>query len=112
MRISDWSSDVCSSDLAGGPPAWAPAHGYRRDEYRAYGLARPPIDLGIGRCKRAVIGKLLGGAPGAAAGPQLGDHRGRLAAIAPGTNVVRLCGGEVGRHMDRSDDPCMVQPLE
>src|SRR3546814_7176899 len=102
MRISDWSSDVCSSDLyewksgdckyerkrdrggykeeykcagyprhAGGPPAWAPAHGYRRDEYRDYGLARPPIDLGIGRCNREVIGKLLGGAAGAAAGSQI-----------------------------------------
>src|SRR3546814_4024499 len=29
---------------AGGPPPWAPAHGYRRDEYRDYGLAAPPID--------------------------------------------------------------------
>src|SRR3546814_17202408 len=112
MRISDWSSDVCSSDLAGGPPAWAPAHGYRRDEYRDYGLARPPIDLGIGRCNREVIGKLLGGAAGAAAGSQIGDGRGRLAAIAAGTIVGLIVGGEVGRRMDRADAPCMAQAME
>src|SRR3546814_4418168 len=33
MRISDWSSDVCSSDLAarrGRPPAWLTAYGKQR----------------------------------------------------------------------------------
>src|SRR3546814_13966194 len=109
MRISDWSSDVCSSDLAGGPPAWAPAHGYRRDEYRDYGLARPPIDLGIGRCNREVIGKLLGGAAGAAAGSQIGDGRGRLAALAAGTIVGFIDGGAVGPGLGRAEAPRMGQ---
>src|SRR3546814_10030757 len=36
MRISDWSSDVCSSDLIGGLPAWT--------SLRAVGK---PIDLAI-----------------------------------------------------------------
>src|SRR3546814_1616851 len=30
MRISDWSSDVCSSDLAAKPPRRAPSHGGAR----------------------------------------------------------------------------------
>jgi len=96
----------------GGPPPWAPAHGYRRDEYRDYGLAAPPIDLGIGRCNREVIGKLLGGAAGAAAGSQIGDGRGRLAAIVAGTIVGFIAGGEVGRSMDRADALCVDQALE
>jgi surface antigen len=97
---------------AGGPPPWAPAHGYRRDEYRDYGLAAPPLDLGVGRCSREVIGKLLGGAAGAAAGSQIGDGRGRLAAIVAGTIVGFIAGGEVGRSMDRADALCMDQALE
>src|SRR3546814_13662905 len=112
MRISDWSSDVCSSDLAGGPPAWAPAHGYRRDEYRDYGLARPPIDLGIGRCNREVIGKLPGGAAGAAAGSQIGDGWGRLAASAAGPTGGCLFGGEVGRTMARDNTPSLDTAME
>jgi len=97
---------------AGGPPPWAPAHGYRRNEYRDYGLAAPPVDLGIGRCNREVIGKLLGGAAGAAGGSQIGDGRGRLAAIVAGTIVGFVVGGEVGRTMDRADALCMDQALE
>jgi surface antigen len=97
---------------AGGPPPWAPAHGYRRDEYRDYGLAAPPIDLGLGRCNREVIGKLLGGAAGAAAGSQIGDGRGRLAAIVGGTIVGFIVGGEVGRSMDQADALCVDEALE
>lgn len=97
---------------AGGPPPWAPAHGHRRDEYRDYGLAAPPLDLGAGRCNREVIGKLLGGAAGAAVGTQIGDGRGRLAAIVAGTIVGFVVGGEVGRTMDRADALCMDQALE
>jgi len=97
---------------AGGPPPWAPAHGYRRNEYRDYGLDGPPLDLGIGRCNREIIGKLLGGAAGAAAGSQIGDGRGRLAAIVGGTIVGFIVGGEVGRSMDRADALCMDQAME
>src|SRR3546814_18156835 len=43
---------------AGGQPPWAPAHGYRRDEYRALGLAPPPIDHGAGPVNRAYVSRL------------------------------------------------------
>lgn len=97
---------------AGGPPPWAPAHGWRRNEYRDYGLPAAPISLGLGRCNREMIGKLLGGAAGAAAGSQIGDGRGRLAAIVAGTIVGFVVGGEVGRAMDRTDALCIDQALE
>src|SRR3546814_19077752 len=112
MRISDWSSDVCSSDLAGGPPAWAPAHGYRRDEYRDYGLARPPIALGIGRCNREVIGKLLGRAAGAAAGSPIGAGTHRFTALADATLVLFIVCGADGPILAPSDQPTLAQPQE
>src|SRR3546814_3904336 len=57
MRISDWSSDVCSSDLLRDAPA-----GARRRPARAPGTARPcqpqlDADLHRGRC-RASDGRL------------------------------------------------------
>src|SRR3546814_4760626 len=62
MRISDWSSDVCSSDLTGVQPLWAlhSAHGYAvTDEpaCRSFSLRIPPgwrsCRPGIRDCPRA-----------------------------------------------------------
>src|SRR3546814_6944523 len=39
MRISDWSSDVCSSDLLGGPPTLAALAALRAADFRSW-LAR------------------------------------------------------------------------
>src|SRR3546814_7511493 len=41
MRISDWSSDVCSSDLAGGPVA--PLDVHEIGPRRALSFARPSV---------------------------------------------------------------------
>ena len=104
---------------AGGPPPWAPAHGYRRkagwydnQSWRDYGLSAPPIDLSAGTCNREVIGQVLGGGLGAAVGSQIGSGSGRLVAVAAGTIVGVLVGGEVGRAMDRQDALCVDQALE
>lgn len=103
----------------GGPPPWAPAHGYRRKAgyydnfaYRDYGLAKPPIDLRLGRCNRDIIGQVIGGSLGAIAGSQIGSGSGRLVAVATGTILGVLVGGEVGRSMDRADALCVDQALE
>src|SRR3546814_3543479 len=40
MRISDWSSDVCSSDLAGAEPPGARGVGDQRREVESHVLAR------------------------------------------------------------------------
>ena len=102
-----------------GPPPWAPAHGYRRKAgwydnqgYRDYGLKAPPVDLSVGRCNRDVIGQVLGGGLGAVIGSKVGGGDGRLVAVAAGTIIGVLVGGEVGRSMDRTDALCVDQVLE
>lgn len=98
----------------GGPPPWAPAHGYRRahSHYHEYGLPAPPLDLGSGRCNREVIGQILGGVTGGVIGTQIGDGTGRLIAVAAGTVIGMIAGGEIGRRMDRADALCVDQALE
>lgn len=98
----------------GGPPPWAPAHGYRRlhGQYHEYGLSAPPLDLGSRRCNREVMGQILGGIAGGAVGAQIGDGTGRLIAVATGTIVGMLAGREIGRMMDRADALCVDQALE
>lgn len=101
----------------GGPPPWAPAHGYRRKMRQhdtAILLPTAPTSGAplLGQCNREMIGQLLGGAAGAAVGSQIGDGKGRLAAIAAGTIIGVLVGGEVGRSMDRADALCMDEALE
>jgi surface antigen len=104
---------------AGGPPPWAPAHGYRRKAgwydnqgWRDYGLPAPPLDLSAGTCNREVLGQVIGGGLGAVVGSQVGGGDGRLVAIAAGTIIGVLVGGEVGRAMDRQDALCVDQALE
>ena len=89
----------------GGPPPWAPAHGYRSKQETGYAL---PLDLADGRCNRDVIGELLGGA----AGSQAGDGRDRIIAIIEGALGGVLLGGEVGGMMARADQLCFDQALE
>lgn len=98
--------------FTGGPPPWAPAHGYRRDHYHEYGLDAPPINTGTGQCNREVIGQILGGATGGIVGSQIGDGTGRLIAVAAGTVIGMIAGREIGRTMDRADELCVDQTLE
>lgn len=96
----------------GGPPPWAPAHGYRRGREEGYDLARLPIDISSGRCNREAIGQILGGAAGAVIGSEIGDGDGRLIAVAAGTIAGVIIGGEIGRAMDRNDKLCVDQAME
>ena len=87
------------------PPPWAPAHGYREkhhhdknhqreeddddDEDRGKRVrvipAQPvyvaPYGISQGTCNRALLGKVLGGAAGAAIGSQIGRGNGNTAEI-------------------------------
>lgn len=96
----------------GGPPPWAPAHGYRRKQGQGHYYASLPMNVRAGQCNREVVGQVLGGATGAVVGSQVGDGTGRLIAVAAGTLVGAVIGGEIGRHMDRVDRLCMDQALE
>lgn len=97
--------------FAGGPPPWAPAHGYRAKR-GGPGVAQLPLDLEAGRCNRELLGSLLGAAAGGAIGSQIGDGRGQLAAVAGGTLLGFLVGGSIGRTMDEVDQHCIGQALE
>jgi surface antigen len=103
--------------FTGGPPPWAPAHGYRAPRHGGYqGSTQtayvPPFDIGLGGCNRELLGSLLGAAAGGLAGSQIGDGRGQLAATAGGTLLGFLIGGSIGRSMDEIDQNCIGQALE
>ena len=105
--------------FTGGPPPWAPAHGYRRKHEGgdSYGdgedYASLPVNIQTGSCNREMIGRILGGATGGLVGAQVGeDGTSRLIAVAAGTVVGALIGGEIGHEMDRSDRLCVDQALE
>src|SRR3546814_3851400 len=52
MRISDWSSDVCSSDLAVGLPAYAVVAGSGEDAHQAYNRGVAALRKGDARPAR------------------------------------------------------------
>ncbi len=98
----------------GGPPPWAPAHGYRRKQegYGDYAYSSRYLSLDTGHCNRELVGQILGGATGAVVGSEIGDGTGRLVAVAAGTIIGAVIGGEIGRSMDRADRLCIDQALE
>lgn len=101
----------------GGPPPWAPAHGYRRKHhgsgyYVLRGTYATPYGIDHGTCQRDKIGMVIGGVAGAALGSQFGKGDGKLAATILGTVAGVVIGGSVGRSLDRADETCMGQALE
>lgn len=70
--------------------------------------------LGIpqGRCDHALMGQVLGGIAGAAAGSQVGKGNGQIVAVIGGTVAGLLIGGNIGRQMDAADQNCVGQALE
>lgn len=60
----------------GGPPPWAPAHGYRRKQGLAETSYVPPFDINIGTCNRELVGSVLGGAVGGVLGSNVGKGSG------------------------------------
>ena len=96
----------------GGPPPWAPAHGYRHKYATGPAGYVQPFGIGLGNCNRELLGGLLGAAAGGLVGSRIGDGRGQLAAVAGGTLLGFLVGGSIGRTMDEVDQNCVGQALE
>ena len=71
----------------------------------------PPVIAG-GRCNREQIGRVIGGAAGAAIGSQIGDGAERSIAIVGGAVIGAIVGGRIGRSMDEADQACVGQALE
>lgn len=108
-------------ERSGGPPPWAPAHGYRRKRSGHPSYHHPPqppyphsADFGIayGTCNRHQVGALLGGVVGGVAGAQIGKGDGKTAATIAGTLLGVLVGSHIGRSMDQADRYCTAQVLE
>ena len=98
----------------GGPPPWAPAHGYRRGRPQQQGDAAytAPFHIDVGRCNRGELGAVLGGVAGGVLGSRIGDGSGRTAAIIGGTILGSIVGERIGRWMDQVDQACVGQTLE
>lgn len=91
-----------------------PSGGGHGPDYHEGAPALPPMafDSGSGQCNRELLGRLLGAAAGGLLGAQVGDGRGQLAAVAGGTLLGFLVGGNIGRGMDALDQNCVGQALE
>ncbi len=85
----------------GGPPPWAPAHGYRRKSGGAAAYA-PPYGIAAGKCNRRQIGDVLRSAGGQVAG--------KTAAVI-GEVIVGVLGA-AGREFGILDRACAGQVLE
>jgi surface antigen len=96
----------------GGPPPWAPAHGYRRKHGHGYQNYAVPYGIGLGRCNRGALGALLGGAAGGVIASEAVSGDGRTVAIIGGTILGAVVGGSIGRSMDEVDQTCVGQALE
>lgn len=100
----------------GGPPPWAPAHGYRRKRGRgpaeSPGAFVVPHSIEVGRCNRGTLGAVLGGVAGGVLGSKVGDGAGKDAAVVAGTVLGAVVGGRIGRWMDEIDQACAAQTLE
>lgn len=114
-----------------GPPPWAPAHGYRRNqgdgtlavsdrydpEFEARvqaDNARVSADIGIssGTCNRDTIGTVLGAVAGGVIGNRVSSEENRTVGTVAGVVVGGIVGHTIGRSMDKRDVQCTGQALE
>jgi surface antigen len=95
----------------GGPPPWAPAHGYRRKKGGKL-VYVAPFGIDVGTCNRDLLGAALGGTAGGLLASEVAESEARGVAIAAGVIVGATIGGGIGRSMDRMDQRCLGQVLE
>ncbi|MCZ6608955.1 MAG: RT0821/Lpp0805 family surface protein [Alphaproteobacteria bacterium] len=102
--------------FSGGPPPWAPAHGYRRKRGGGYYSGRAvyavPFGIDRGTCNRTEVGAVIGGVAGGVLGSRIGKGDDKLAATIIGTIAGAVIGGYVGRSLDRADEACVGQVME
>ena len=103
----------------GGPPPWAPAHGYRRkhggefyEDVEVYARHAEDRGMAAGTCNREAVGAVLGGVVGGVLGSQVGKGDGQKLATIAGAVVGVLVGRNIGRRMDETDTACTGQALE
>jgi surface antigen len=104
--------EVSYEGSKGGPPPWAPAHGYRRKQANGARVYVPPFGIDTRTCNRELLGAALGGAAGGLLGSEIAKGDDRPLAIAGGTILGILVGGSIGHSMDALDQSCVGQILE
>lgn len=97
---------------SGGPPPWAPAHGYRHKYAGGSGGYKLPFGMDLGNCNRTLIGTVIGGVGGGVIGSTIGKGSGNTLAIIGGTILGAIVGAGVGDTMDNLDQNCVGQTLE
>jgi len=95
----------------GGPPPWAPAHGYRRKQGGTM-VYVPPFGIDVGICNRRLIGAAAGGTAGGLLASRMADGSDRGVAIAGGVILGAMIGGSIGASMDQLDQRCVGQIFE
>lgn len=98
--------------LSGGPPPWAPAHGYRHKYASGPSGYKLPFGMDLGTCNRTLIGTVIGGVGGGIIGSTIGKGSGNTLAIIGGTILGAIVGAGVGDTMDNLDQNCVGQTLE
>lgn len=98
--------------VKGGPPPWAPAHGYRRKHGGGPVVYVAPFGIDVGTCDRTLLGAALGGTAGGLLASELARGDDRATAIVGGTLLGVLVGGAIADSMDPVDHGCMGQVLE
>jgi surface antigen len=96
----------------GGPPPWAPAHGYRRKRSGERVVYVAPCGIHTGTCSRELLGAALGGSAGGLLAAEIASGSDRTSAIVGGALLGVLLGGAIGRSMDQLDHRCVGQILE
>src|SRR3546814_20041623 len=92
MRISDWSSDVCSSDLPGFERGDAQVHLLEPGLVRGIELRTAVDELGVSRFQQHLVLAGQGIAPGAVMhGLHPGEELARSEERRVGTECVRRC---------------------
>lgn len=102
--------------FSGGPPPWAPAHGYRRgrgEDREAYVSHSREFGIPSGTCNREALGGVLGGVVGGVIGSEIGrKHDEQAVGAVAGTVIGVIVGRSIGRQMDDTDRQCTGQVLE
>lgn len=96
----------------GGPPPWAPAHGYRAKGGGYQTAYVAPYGIDGGHCNRKEVGMIVGGITGGLIGSKVTSKDDRAAGIIGGAILGAIVGSAIGKSMDKADQHCVGQALE
>src|SRR3546814_13835770 len=99
MRISDWSSDVCSSDLSSSVYSYGQA---QREQVVRTGTVEAVRNVTIQKDRSSGAGVLAGGALGGVAGSAIGGGTGNVLATIGGGILGAVAGNAVENQVGKT----------